>query len=475
TWMTGISATQKVNDWLKLKWMLSRFSNKESESVDIMGAYLFGEREFDKSQPDFGLINNPLGAGLFHQFARNRLDIEIWNASHKGSYRIGKHFYQWGLTVERNSINDRINEWELQDSAGYSLPYNPDQIVLNKVLKSQADLQFIRFSGYIQDNLLFNELSPFTLQAGLRFNYSGLNKELLLSPRIQMSYSPAWERDVIFRAAVGAYHQPPFYRELRRPDGTLNEDLEAQKSWQVTAGLDYNFTVGALPFRFTTEAYYKSIADAVTYDVENLRLRYSGENNAKAYAAGLEFRLFGELVKDAESWLSLGFMKTKENLHNDYYYNYELDEQNIPVDSTQMEGGWFRRPTDRLITVGMFFQDYLSTNKNFKVYVNGLYGSNMPYNIPNSVKYRNALIIDPYIRIDLGFSVLLLDNEIHTIRSRSPFRNFKNIWFSLEVFNIIDRPNTISYMLIKDFANNVFSIPNRLTPRLLNAKLVMRF
>ncbi len=168
-------------------------------------------------------------------------------------------------------------------------------------------------------------------------------------------------------------------------------------------------------------------------------------------------------------------MKTKEDLENDIYKDYTVDEFNQPIDSVTIEGGWLRRPTDRLITFGMFFQDYLATNKNFKVYLSTLYGSNLPYNIPGSIKYRNALRIEPYIRMDIGFSALLLDGDKSARRSRSPFRNFDNVWASLEVFNLIDRPNTISYLLIKDFANNTFTLPNRLTPRLLNFKVVARW
>jgi len=227
--------------------------------------------------------------------------------------------------------------------------------------------------------------------------------------------------------------------------------------------------------RLTTEAYYKYMTDVDPYDIDNVRIRYFGNNNAKAYAAGIEMRLFGELVKDAESWISLGFMNTKENIIGDSYKVYTLDSLNQPTDSSTVEGGWFRRPTDRRITFGMFFQDYLSTNKNFKVYLSTLYGSNLPYNIPNSVKYRNALFIEPYIRVDIGFSALLLDADRSKRRSHSPFLGFDNIWATLEVFNLIDRANTISYLLIKDFSNNVFTMPNRLTPRLINLKVVARW
>jgi hypothetical protein len=475
--MVGLSLTQNPKKNLRLKWMVSRFENDEREGIDITGAYIFGEREFDKTKSDFGLINNPLGAGLYQNYARNKLNIQVWNASHKGFLDKGKHYLQWGQSVERQTISDKLHEWEYQDSAGYSLPYNTGNFILNKVLNSKADLTITRLTGYIQDNIIVGgDSSGVVLQAGARYNVNDLNNELLISPRVGFSWKPShWRRDVIFRGAAGIYNQPPFYRELRRYNGTVNKDLKAQKSWQVSAGFDYNFRSGNRPFRLATEAYYKSMWDVVPYDIDNVRLRYFGENQAKAYAAGFEARLFGELIKDAESWISLGFMRTRENLKGDTYYDYKVDDAGTVTDSTLKEAGWLRRPTDRLFTFGMFLQDYLSTNKNFKVYLNFLYGSNLPYNIPNSVKYRNAMIIDPYIRIDLGFSALLLDSEKSNRRSHSPFRNFENIWATFEVFNLIDRDNTISYLLIKDFSNTVFAMPNRLTPRLLNLKLVARF
>lgn len=474
--MIGVAAINQPRKNIRLKWMASRFQDHEDESIDITGAYLFGEREFDKSKSDFGLITNPLGAGVFQNYARNRLNIDVYNVSHKGSLEKGRNFYQWGLSAERQIIDDKLNEWQLQDSGGYTLPYNPAVLNLSSVTKSKANLNITRFQGYIQDNILFKDTTRFTLQAGLRFNYNTLNKEFLLSPRLQASWKPLWKRDVVLRMALGAYDQPPFYRELRRYDGTINTDLKAQKSWQAVAGLDYNFTgLGNRPYRIQLEGYYKYMTDVVSYDIDNVRIRYSGENNAKAYTVGLEARLFGELVKDAESWISIGIMRSRENLDNDSWYNYTLDSLNRPVDSTKVNGGWLRRPTDRLITVGLFFQDYLSTNKNFKVHLNALYGSNLPFNIPNSTKYRNALTIDPYIRVDLGFSALLLDAEKANRRSHSPFKNLENIWASLEIFNIIDRPNTISYLLVKDFSNNIFTVPNRLTPRLVNFKIVVRW
>jgi hypothetical protein len=482
--LLGLSLVQNLNKKVKLKWMLSRYSDNENENFDITGAYLFGERSFDKTQPDFGKITNPLGAGIYQNYARNLLNIDVYNISHKGSYDLGKHFIQWGAGVDHTLISDHLNEWEYQDSAGYSLPFNPDEINLSDVLKSNANLTIDKYSGYLQDNIrLSGAVTPVTLQAGVRFNYNSLNKEFLISPRAQVSYKPAWKRDIIFKASAGIYDQPPFYREMRRYDGTINTALKSQKSIQYVAGFDYTLSNSNRPMRITTEAYYKSLWDVDPYDIDNVRIRYFGENDARAYAAGIETRIFTELVKDAESSFSLGISQTKENIDNDFYYSYKNEEgeiisaksaDQVVVDSVKTNVGWIRRPSDRLITMGLFLQDYLSTNKNFKVHLNMIYGSNMSYNIPNSVKYRNALILEPYIRVDVGFSALLL-SEKSLRRSHSPFKSFENIWASVEIFNLIDRANIISYQLIKDFNNDTFSIPNRLTPRLINFKLLARF
>ena len=485
TSLIGASIVNTVSKKLRIKWMISQFKDKEKENFDIAGAYLFGDRDFDNSSTTFGQIVNPLGAGYYQNYARNELDIEVWNAGVKGSYTMGKHFLQWGNSIEQTKINDKLRQWEYQDSAGYSLPYNPSSLNLFNAQNSTADLSIQKFTGYIQDNINLSKLkNDISLQIGARYNYNSLNKELIISPRVQASWKPRGEKDIVFKLAAGLYHQPPFYRELRRYDGTLNTGIKAQKSTQFVAGVDYNFNgPGNRPFRLTTEAYYKQMTSVVPYDIDNVKIRYLGNNNARAYATGIEMRLFGELVEDAQSWLSLGIMRTRENLDNDFYYQYKnaageiitpKSTDQIVADSIKNNVEWLRRPSDRLITVGLFLEDYLATNKNFKVHVNMLYGSNMSYNIPNSVKYRNGLIVEPYIRVDIGFSALLL-SEKSSRRSHNPFRGFDNIWASVEIFNLIDRPNIISYQIIKDFTNNSFAIPNRLTPRLINFKLLARF
>ncbi|HLY69757.1 MAG TPA: hypothetical protein VKR53_08505, partial [Puia sp.] len=474
--LVGLTFTQQLKKNFRLKWMVSRFDDNEKESYDIIGNYLFGERDFDNNSATYGLITNPLGAGIYQNHARNRLDIAVWNATHKGYLDLGKHFVQWGVSAEEQVVHFKLLQWNYEDSAGYSLPYMPGSLNIYNYMSGSDNLTITRISGFAQDNIAFTGAHDFTLQAGVRYNYNNLNNQFLVSPRMGFSWKPKnSKKDIVYRAALGIYDQPPFFREMIKPDGTLNKNLKAQLSYQATAGLDYNFKMGDKPFRLTTEAYYKYMTDVDPYDINNVHVQYFGVNDAKAYAAGVETRLFGEFIKDAQSWFSVGFMRTKEKIANQYYYNYTLDSLNQPTDSVKVKQGWVRRPTDRLLTLGMFVQDYLSTNKNFKVYLNVIYGSNLPFNIPGSVKYRNALTIPAYIRADLGFSALLLDNERANRRSHSPFRNFQNIWATLEVFNVIDKDNTISYLLIKDFSNTTYAMPQRLTPRLLNFKIVATF
>lgn len=485
TSLTGLTIIHSPSSKLKLKWMAAKFSDKETENTDISGAYLFGERDFDNSSNTFGTINDPLGAGYYQQYSRNKLKINLYHLAHNGSYRYKNGTLLWGNSIEQTKINDVIKSFEYQDSAGYSLPYSGTSLQVFSYTNSSANLLINKYAGFLQNNLsISSSRSKGNLQAGIRYHYNDLNRQLLISPRIQGSWKPLWKSDILFHAALGIYNQPPFYRELRKYNGDLNTGILAQKSAQFTAGFDWQFIdKNQNPFRFTAEVFYKNMKDIVPYDIDNVKIRYLGKNNAKAYATGIELRLFGELIKDAESWFSLAFMKTRENLNDDYYYDYfnadgetiNAGSQNqIAVDSIKQNIGFLRRPTDRLITAGLFLQDYLATNKNFKVHFNFLYGSNMPYNIPNSTRYRNRLVINAYIRADVGFSAQLL-KEKNTRRSHSPFKSVENIWATLEVFNLINKENTISYQLIKDFANNTYALPNRLTPRMLNLKLITRF
>jgi hypothetical protein len=476
TGLAGLTWNQQINKNLKFKWMLSTFSDIENQNYDITGDYLFGERDFDISSPDFGKIVNPLGIGSNQNFARDNLDIHLYSFNYKGYLNMENQYLQWGLGAELQTIHDQLHEWIYEDSVGYSLPYQPGSLNLNYVVNGNNNLNIGRFNGFFQDNISLKKYPAFTLQAGARLNYNTFTRQLLFSPRMGISWKPAHStQDIVYKAAIGIYDQPPFYRELRAQDGIINPGVKAQQSFQATAGFDINFKENEKPFRLSVEAYYKDLWNVNPYNINNVSIQYYAENNAKAYAVGVEGRLFANLVKDAESWISIGIMQTKEKINGATYYDYMLDSLNRPVDSTLVKQGWIRRPTDRLFTLGMFIQDYLSTNKNFKVYLNLIYGSNLPYSVPGSVKYRDALTIDPYIRADIGFSALLLDNDKANRRSHNPFRKLDNIWATLEIFNVINRENTISYLFVKDFSNTTYAMPQRLTPRILNLKLITRF
>lgn len=480
TAFAGLTGTLTPNDHTELKFMASYYQDREKQQQDILGAYEFGQRDENGNildDPD-----NLLGVGVNQSYARNNLHINVMSVQHQGSWKKNTHYLQWGTALQRQQIDSKINQWNYSDSAGYSLPVGGNELNLSELMRGREQFTIQRINGYVQDNVHFGKTNVYTLQYGVRANYNDLNNELLISPRAGFSFQPGnWQRDVIFKASAGMYAQPAFYREMVTMDGSLNKEIKAQKSLQGVLGVDYQMKLFDRPARLTSELYYKHLYDVIPYDIDNVRIRYYGNNNAEAYVAGWETRLFTQFVKDADSWLSLGIMQAREKLDGLSYQNYynqngELITANTTdktaTDSTTQSVGWLRRPTDRLITFGMFFQDYLSTNKNFKVYLNTIYGTNLPFNIPGSTKYRNALEIPAYLRMDIGFSALLLDGTKQR-KKHAPFKGVKDIWASFEIFNLINRDNTISFMLLKDFSNQTYALPNRLTPRLVNFKIAV--
>jgi len=469
----GVSVTHTPNPKTTLKLIASGFQTRESETYDILGEYLLGELETDLGKENFGDVKYALGTGVIHNYARNYLNVNVGNIAHKGFYDAGKHFLQWGLNAEFVGISDQLNEWERRDSAGFSQPYSDSALFMAKRYKTSQDFNYMRWSGFIQDNVAFDSIG-LVITGGVRFNYNFLNKEFLVSPRLQLSWKPKWQKDVVFRGATGVYSQPPFYREMRNLDGTVNLDVKAQKSYHAVGGLDYNFkALGNRPFKFTTELYYKYMWDLVPYEYDNIRIRYFGKNNAVGYAYGAEFRLYGDIVRDAESWISLGLMKTAENLSDDVAI---VKSKVTGDDSTSYAPGYVPRPTDSRISFGLFFSDYLPRNKNFKVHLNGLYSTGLPFGPPDNQRLGDTLRIPSYKRVDIGFSALLLDGARKDRPRFSYFKNVKSMWFSLEVFNLLGIQNTLSYLWIQDQSSGrTYAVPNRLTARLLNVKLVTRF
>lgn len=470
----GISLTHSSGEKLKLKLIASGFQTNESETYDIQGQYNLGELETDLGKENFGDIKYAIGDGVIHSYARNYLNMNVGNIGHKGAYSTGNHFLQWGVNAEFIQISDKLNEWERRDSAGFSQPYSDQDLFMARRYKSSKEFSYTRLTAYIQDNISFDSLG-ITLNGGIRFNYNLLNNEMLASPRLQASWKPNnWKNNIIFKGATGMYHQPPFYREMRNLNGDVNTNLKAQRSYHALLGFDYDFkALQGRPFKFATEWYYKYMWNLVPYEYDNVRIRYFGKNNAVGYAYGAEFRLYGDIVPDAESWISIGIMKTGENLKDDYI---NVKSKVNGADSVTIYPGYIPRPTDSRISFGMFFSDYLPRNKNFKLYLTGLYSTGLPFGPPDQNRYGDTLRIPSYKRVDVGFAALLIDGNKKDRPRYSYFRNIKTMWLSLEVFNLLGIQNTISYLWIQDqTSSRTYAVPNRLTARLLNVKLVTRF
>ncbi|RME95702.1 MAG: carboxypeptidase-like regulatory domain-containing protein, partial [Bacteroidetes bacterium] len=359
TQMGGLHLTyipdRSVNPFF-LKFLISAFRSDENERIDITGRYSLGQIDSNLGSDNFGEIVAELGAGTQQQFVRNFLDIQIYNTEHKGGieYQGGNeeveasHFIQWSVKAQHERIDDFINEWERLDSAGYSLPYDTTQVLLSTVLKTSNSLRSNRFTAFLQDTYTWrrDETAEIRLSGGVRASYWDLNQELLISPRVQVLYKPlAGKCDISYRLASGFYYQPPFYRELRAFDGRVNTGLLAQKSIHVVGGFTLDFYLGRRnpkKFRFITEAYYKSLWDLVSYEIENVRIRYSGMNDSRGYATGIDFRLNGEFVPGAESWINLSLLRARESLNGVQHLRRERNiEEAVEVDDVP-------RPSDQL-------------------------------------------------------------------------------------------------------------------------------
>jgi len=498
TYFGAVSANYKPRKDIKLKFISSAFRTSERETFDIQGQYRLNELEVNMGEDDFGDSTANLGIGTFMNHARNYLDASVFNLEHKGS-KIGEKLIQyWGLKFQQEEINDKISEWEMLDSAGYSIPYsqdsvgytNPDiqpysSLEMRNVVKSVNDILSRRYSGYYEQKwFLDSDSSSYSLTAGLRGNYWDFNEQFILSPRAAFSYKPNWEHDVIFRFSTGYYSQPPFYRELRDMEGEVHKEVKAQTSIHFVLSGTLNFLAWNRPFKYTSEMYYKILDNLIPYTVDNVRIRYLPEYTAHGFATGIDMKVNGEFVKGVESWASLSVMKTMEDIKGDYYYEYynksgeliisgQTNDQAV-ADSARIEPGYIPRPTDQRVTFGLFFQDYLPKNPTYKMHLSLLFGSSLPFGPPSVEKYKDTLRIPAYRRVDIGFSKQL-KGEGKILKPNNPFRFFKSIWLTLEVFNLLQVNNTISYIWIRAVDEKQYPVPNYLTPRQLNLRLVAQF
>nr|WP_315233236.1 TonB-dependent receptor [uncultured Flavobacterium sp.] len=477
TYFGALKTTFNVSDNFTLKFIGSVFHTLEQEYFDIFAQYRLGEVDSSIGSETFGEVAFTRGIGSQLSHARNDLDALIVNTEIKGFHDWKENQFEWGIKYTRESIRDRIIEWEVIDSAGFSLnppiidlpkndqPYSPytGPLVPYQNIRATNFNSINRFSGYGQWSLKSNiGSSEVWYNAGVRMhNWEVIGtaitgkSQITFSPRAQFAIKPAWEKDMVFRLSGGLYHQPPFYRELRGADGMVQPNTKAQQSVHIVFGNDYSFKMWDRPFKLVSELYYKSLTDVNTYTIDNVRIRYAANNNATAYAQGLDVRLNGEFVPGTESWFSFGYLKTEEN----------SDDK-----------GYIARPTDQRLKFGLLFQDYMPNIPSIKLYLNLVYNTGLPGGSPSYADpylYQNRL--NDYRRVDVGFSKVFIDNTTKKENNTGLFKNFKELAIGLEIFNLFDNQNAITNTWVRDvYSKNQYAIPNYMTTRVFNVKLTAK-
>lgn len=438
------------------------FRSNEEESYDIEGAY-----RLDKAGEDKEAEASSLSLASYYEHARNRLQATV---AHVGVYGLSGlssfHTLKWGAGLQSERFVDRISEWESRDSSGYSLPQTGREVNVIANLFSNNSLSSMRASGYAQDVIKFRTPQGlFTVIAGLRASYWSYNRELLISPRASVGFIPTANQDITLRFATGLYSQSPFYKELRveQQDAggntivRLNSDLKAQRSIHFILGGDYSFKVGGRNFKLSSEVYYKNLSRINPYTVDNVKIRYYGENCARGYIVGWDTKLFGEFVPGADSWISLSLMQARQT----------IDRAGQPTVHAPL-------PNSPAYNISLYFQDYFPGYRRAMVNLRGVLTGGLPVTVPRQGYTGSTFRTPAYRRIDIGFTYQLVGGESRVMDS-GLLRHFKNLWIGVDVFNLLDIYNTGSYYWITDVYNHRYAVPNYLTGRQLNLRLSADF
>ncbi len=470
----ALSADYQVNDDLKITGTISSFNTQEEEHFDIAASYNIGEIDSNIGSENFGDVAFSQGIGSQINHARNDLDALITNIQLKATLKDGDNEWRAGIKYQTENIKDRIREWEVIDSLGFSVrpphhtgnnqPYEPftGPIEPFRNVRAENEVDINRLSSFVQfsrktnwnNHQVWMNLGVRAHQWNVKTATASSKNQLTFSPRAQFAIKPDWENDMLFRISGGWYSQPPFYKELRDFDGNIHPEVKAQNSIHLVAGNDYSFTMWERPFKLTTELYYKNLSDVNSYSVDNVRIRYRADNVTSAYAYGLDVRLNGEFVPGNDSWVSIGYLKTEENINNQ---------------------GYIARPTDQRLKFGVLFQDYVPNLPDLKAYLNIVYNTGLPGGAPayaNVYQFQNRL--NDYKRADLGLSYVFADaNKQH---KTGFLRSFKELTLGLELFNIFDIRNSITNTWVRDaYSKQQYGIPNFMTGRVLNFKVGMQF
>jgi len=523
--MTGGTALKYAGKKLKAATYLSTFRTNEREYFDIQGQYYINELETDPSKEEYGDSIAVLGVGSFMNHARNRLTATIFNVYHDATYSFNKESaLKYGFGAQHDQFNDVLSEWKMIDSAGFSVPQNTDEVDLYETIKGKLALKNTRLHAYVQQHqewkgerkdrfitqdiqvldssgtkitktvsdTMKNVFSKWILDAGARALYTRINNEFMVTPRVTLSFIPVryvyhdgqfFRRSMKLRFAAGAYYQPPFYREFRTFTGGLNTNVKAQKSIHVVAGADYNFYMWGRqkPFKLAGEGYYKYLWDINPYEIENVRTRYYADNIAKGYAVGFDANLNGEFVPGIMSFFKIGVLTTKEDIENDSYWNFYnaageritgISTDQTATDSVQVFPGYIRRPSDQRLNMALLFQDHMPGLERLTAQVGLNFGSRLPIGPPDFTRYKDTLSMKSYFRVDIGISYDLLSKK-EQIKDKW-YGKFTDAIISFEVFNLLGINNVLSKQWIQDVNGDYYSIPNYLTQRRFNLKIIIR-
>ena len=467
TYQSGLNLKHNFSQNLQMELLGSALISREFEFRDVEASYRFAD--INRSDMNKEVRQRNIGSQFKH--SRNFLTARIFTAETRGRWTpTATHTVRWGAKIGREKISDTLDEYSFADSADFV----PDARRLR--LRSDLSLVSTRSQGFVQDTWRLDSLR--TLTFGARAHYWTTNGQLVISPRVQFSQISRQHPNRSFKAAVGVYYQPPFYRELRDQttislgvqQAYLNPALRAQKSYHFIVGKEISYQWFGRPFRFSAEGYYKYLTDVVPYDVDNVRLRYFAKNNARAYAAGFDARVSGEFVKGAESWFSLGVLTTQENLDGDSTTLRDANGKAIGREAKE----YIRRPQDQRLNVGIFFQDHLPNNPSVRGYVNFVFGTGLPFSPPNQPDLRGTNALErSYKRVDLGFSKVigLKNNDA----SKAHVYSFESLWLGLEILNVFAANNVAGYSYLQDVNGVTYSVPSYLSQRLVNLRLIARF
>lgn len=492
TMLASLMMDYHPGDNYKLTWTNSFQSNRETENYDILSQYMLYELNVGNFDENGETERFDRGIGSFLEHARNSLQTNYFSSEIRGTHYARMGNWNWGVKVQYEQIRDRMREWKWVDSAGYAMPaviptpgndsnapYSP---ILQLFCRSNHTIGTTRLSAFAQRNVDFytRREDLFSLVAGVRAQWYDINFEndnltgnvsnyphqvlfdettphnrrLFVSPRLSLNYKPKNERDMLFRLAAGIYSQAPAYREYRFDDGTLNHAIRPQHSYQVMGTMDWNFRIDRRPFKFTADLYYKYVTNLIPYRIDNLRVRYDADNDAVGYATGLSLRLSGEVVEGLESWASLSLMQTQEDIIGDEY-------------------GWLPRPTDQRLSFKIFFQDYVPSVPFWRMSLNFIVASGLPFTYPTQSDFSQVRRYPAYFRVDWGNTIQL--SRFEKIKNSWLMRYIDDILLSVELFNIFDYKNVVSFIFVSDYDNQYYPVPNYLTARQMNLKLVVQF